>query len=111
MPAQNSISFPPPLSEIRQQEFKDIVNMLTARILKTLKQHWTHKPLTPARSLEPLDHPSLQAMSLRELADLPLEPPPAPSHVAGVAASNPGKAAACRTPSHQPMRGTAIAAR
>ncbi|OCC02243.1 hypothetical protein BA190_24640 [Labrys sp. WJW] len=85
--------------------------MLTIRILKTLKQRWTGLRLMPAGGLEPLDHPSLQAMSLRELADLPLEPPPAPGHDAGVLACNPGKATACRTPAHQALRGTAIAAR
>lgn len=85
--------------------------MLTARILKTLKERWTGLRLVPGRGPEPLDHPSLQAMSLRELADLPLEPPPRPGPDAGALAPNPGKAAACRTPSHQPLRGTAIAAR
>ncbi|MGO4334858.1 hypothetical protein AB4037_08080 [Labrys sp. KB_33_2] len=85
--------------------------MLTVRILKTLKECWTKLWLVSGRSLEPLDHPSLQAMSLRELADLPLEPPPAPGHNAGALAPNPGRAAACRAPSHQPMRGAAIAAR
>ena len=85
--------------------------MLTVRILKTLKEHWTSLRLTPPRGLEPLDHPSLQAMSLRELADLPLEPPPPPGHDTGVLACNPGKAAARRAQAHQSLRGTAIAAR
>ncbi|PRH86096.1 hypothetical protein C5L14_17745 [Labrys okinawensis] len=85
--------------------------MLIVRILKTLQECWTRLSAVPARGLEPLDHPSLQAMSLRELADLPLEPPPPPGHNTGVLACNPGEAAARRTPTRQALRGTAIAAR
>lgn len=85
--------------------------MLTVRILKTLKEHWTRLQLAPIRSREPLDHPSLQTMSLRELADLPLEPPPGLGHDAGVPAPRPCKAALGQIPPRQPMRGTAIVAR
>ncbi|MDZ5450808.1 hypothetical protein [Labrys sp. ZIDIC5] len=111
MPAQNSIPFLPRLPEIQPHDFRDISAMLTVRILKTLKERWTNLRLVSGRSLEPLDHPSLQAMSLRDLADLPLEPPPAAGHDAGVLVCNPGRAAADRTAPRRPIQETAIAAR
>ncbi|MBP0581616.1 hypothetical protein J8I29_19975 [Labrys sp. LIt4] len=85
--------------------------MLTARILKTLKERWTSLQLTPPRGVEPLDHPSLQAMSLRALADLPLEPPQAPGPDGGALVCNPGRAATGRIPARQALRGTVIGAR
>jgi len=51
--------------------------MLLSRMLRRLrdarKEGARPLPVPP----EPLDHPSLRAMGLRELADLPIEPPAA----------------------------------
>jgi hypothetical protein len=46
----------------------------------TFFQRWLQRRISDseAASMDPFDHPSLQSMDLRELADLPLDPPPAP---------------------------------
>ncbi|WP_448954343.1 hypothetical protein [Labrys neptuniae] len=76
--------------------------MLASTTLKTLWQRWLDRRLAALSMPEPLDHPCLQAMSLRELADLPLEPPPAPppgkglrSPSYGLSAQALGEASAC----------------
>lgn len=54
--------------------------MLLSRMLRRLRDAWKERACSSCISPEPLDHPSLSAMSLRELADLPIEPPAAVAH-------------------------------
>ena len=50
--------------------------MSLSRFFNTFRNRWTSGvDALPVTAIEPMDHPSLRSMSLRELADLPLEPP------------------------------------
>ena len=50
--------------------------MSLSRLFATFRNRWTNRvDAGPVAAMEPMDHPSLRSMSLRELADLPLEPP------------------------------------
>ena len=54
-------------------------------MLKTIKRKITDflRPQPENWEEDPLSHPELQKMSLHALADLPLEPPPAPKKGSG----------------------------
>ena len=60
--------------------------MLPSPMFNAVREWWNDRTDEAcAASPDPIDHPSLRAMSLRELADVPLEPPPSPAAALGAA--------------------------
>ena len=50
--------------------------MSLSHLFTTFRNRWINRVDSgPVAAMEPMDHPSLRSMSLRELADLPLDPP------------------------------------
>jgi hypothetical protein len=49
------------------------------RLGGTLKRGFQSAAGAPTQESDPIDHPAIAAMSLRELADLPLRPDPIPT--------------------------------
>jgi hypothetical protein len=47
--------------------------MLTSKVFRNVRARWNGWTAAKMTAMEPLDHPSLQGMDWRELADLPLE--------------------------------------
>ena len=69
--------------------------MSLSRLFTTVRNRWTNwADSGPVAAMEPMDHPSLRSMSLRELADLPLEPP----HASDFLRSYPAGAAGVHRP-------------
>jgi hypothetical protein len=60
-----------------QQEASLSLHFLS-RAARTLARRLADAAQAPARATDPIDHPAIAAMDLRELADLPLSPPPRP---------------------------------
>ena len=46
-----------------------------SQAVRTLAHHLAAAAQAPARGTDPIDHPAIAAMNLREIADLPLAPP------------------------------------
>ena len=58
-----------------------------SRAARTLARRLAAAAQAPARRTDPIDHPAIAAMDLRELADLPLSPPPRPAPIPRACAS------------------------
>ncbi len=57
------------------------------RAARTLARRLAEAAQAPAHGTDPIDHPAIAAMDLRQLADLPLSPPPRPAAVPRACAS------------------------
>src|SRR5262249_39534776 len=60
------------------REVKTMRFYFLSRLVGALKRDFQSAAAAPTRESDPIDHPAIAAMSLRELADLPLRPDPIP---------------------------------
>jgi len=62
-----------------------------SRVARTLARRLAEAATEPARQADPIDHPAIAAMDLRQIADLPLAPrrPSAEAPRAGRSATRP----------------------